>query len=699
LKISSIKISLLLLIYILTLTFNILPVKSINSEVLFFDDFNDGVADGWTEHLGTWNVINGEYFVTVGIVENGISTVDDLTLDDCIIETRLRFRDTSVGFRAGIVFRYTDNEHYYAFQISNEYDKVSFKKYTPEAPEYGEFIIENDYPVYSNVDYILRVEVHGDRFTGFINGDEVLSSTDKRYKYGKVGLRARRADVFFDDFIVHNVETFPTPDLVGYWKFNEGSGNTVYDSSGNNRDGTIHGAKWDYGKVDYALKFDGTDDYVSLPTLYSSRPTSLTVTAWIKSQFNHAGYIVYNGYNGEFLLHNGERLRDGPVYGRYPDLASFSVKLADGTWYDVYSLPLTPNTWHHLTGVWIKGVSLKIYVDGVLASENKAIPNYDLYDPGSNYYTSIGVYCRGRETDTFFEGLIDEVRVYIRALSDTEIKTLASATPQLFSLSVDTFKNDLSYISNITLFDENKTIIQTVEDVYSHDWLLDLGTYYVKASIHYNDFVYVTKQIKVSLVENTELAINFLFGNLTISCVDTKTRPIENCKILLIRDGEERTIYTNSSGLAMLEAYYGNWTVKVFHMAVLVGEIKVNIDSLMVNATVECNVGDLSVSVVDQYGRSVKSNVALNNTRYDLVFTGYIDESMENLTFTQIPLIDYDLTIKDDFWIRTYHLETTQTRSIRIEVVPFFQILIYIVIGIAFGVISSFVIWTVTKRR
>jgi hypothetical protein len=216
--------------------------------------------------------------------------------------------------------------------------------------------------------------------------------------------------------------------LVGYWKFDEGSGTTACDSSVNNNTGTLNGPSWVDGKYGKALAFDGIDDYVGIPTLLSLSPTSLTVTAWIKSPFNHAGYIFYHGDNGEFLLHNGERLRDGPVSGRFPDLASFSVKI-QGTWYDVYSPPLTPNAWHHITGVWIKGVSLKIYVDGALAGENTAIPDYYLFDPGSSYSPSMGVYCRGVEQDTFFEGLIDEVRIYNRTLNAEEILAYYTSPP------------------------------------------------------------------------------------------------------------------------------------------------------------------------------------------------------------------------------------------------------------------------------
>ena len=104
-----------------------------SSSTTFSDNFDDGNANGWTQQLAGWSVTNGEYRVSVGIVENGISTVNGLSFSDCIIETQVRFTD-SVGFRAGIVFRYSDNQHYYSLEISNEYDKIELFKYSPAEP-------------------------------------------------------------------------------------------------------------------------------------------------------------------------------------------------------------------------------------------------------------------------------------------------------------------------------------------------------------------------------------------------------------------------------------------------------------------------------------------------------------------------------------------------------------------------------------
>jgi parallel beta-helix repeat protein len=196
---------------------------STSSNWLFFDNFDDGSADGWTEFCeesGFWDVVSGEYFVTVEIVENGISVVDSLNLADCVIETRLRFSDSEVGYRAGIVFRYVDNENYYSFEIGNEYDEIDIIKYSSINPEYGEkrtFIQpsfgNSSIIIDANIDYTLRIEIVGSTFTAFLDDQQVLSWVEETYTIGKVGLRARRADVSFDDFQVSYIlKTITVPD-------------------------------------------------------------------------------------------------------------------------------------------------------------------------------------------------------------------------------------------------------------------------------------------------------------------------------------------------------------------------------------------------------------------------------------------------------------------------------------------------------
>ena len=71
-------------------------------------------------------------------------------------------------------------------------------------------------------------------------------------------------------------------ELVAYWTFDEGSGDIVYDSSGNDNNGTIHGATWDTGKYGNALHFNAQDNYVEVPTSESLEITpNVTIAAWI----------------------------------------------------------------------------------------------------------------------------------------------------------------------------------------------------------------------------------------------------------------------------------------------------------------------------------------------------------------------------------------------------------------------------------
>jgi hypothetical protein len=202
------------------------------------------------------------------------------------------------------------------------------------------------------------------------------------------------------------------PSLVGHWAFNEGTGLAAYDSTRYSNHGTLHGPAWTDGPplLGTALEFDGIHDYVGYPVLYSSSPSAITVNAWIRSPLDSRGMIVYHGDNGEFALAAG--VTDNSKI-------NFAVKLANGLWYDINSLDVTPNVWHHVAGVWSKGNSIKVCVDGD-STGGMSVPDSYLYDPGGNYGPTIGAYNRG--DDHYFDGTIDQVKIYNRALTETEIK-------------------------------------------------------------------------------------------------------------------------------------------------------------------------------------------------------------------------------------------------------------------------------------
>lgn len=210
----------LLILSMFTLTFNVPHVEAPSPEVPFFDDFNDGVADGWTQWLGTWYVDNREY-VAFPVGYNATSTVNGLDLTDCVIETRLRFQDTQVPFTAGIIFKWIgtgSGRSYYSFDLGKDYNKAWLIYHDRE--EGGgtgwTYLASADYQVEANVNYTLKVEVNENTFTCYVNGTEVFAANDEHLTIGKVGLNAHSfisgASAFFDDFKVLSISRIVVPD-------------------------------------------------------------------------------------------------------------------------------------------------------------------------------------------------------------------------------------------------------------------------------------------------------------------------------------------------------------------------------------------------------------------------------------------------------------------------------------------------------
>jgi hypothetical protein len=222
-------------------------------------------------------------------------------------------------------------------------------------------------------------------------------------------------------------ELEPTnPDLMAWWRLNEGTGTVVFDSSGNDYQGTLHGANWINNKQNNYLNFNGASDYVSLPSLDLTNLDSLTVVAWINSDLTRVGYIIYHGNLGEFEMGNGYLAQEAQALNINSTFASFSVKLSDFDWYRVQSSsPMEPNTWHQIVAVWVKGVSMKIYLDGDLVGENNHIPALHLFNPGSSCPSSLGIYSQNQwNIQNFFKGQISNVMVYNKALTTQEISAL-----------------------------------------------------------------------------------------------------------------------------------------------------------------------------------------------------------------------------------------------------------------------------------
>jgi hypothetical protein len=240
------------------------------------------------------------------------------------------------------------------------------------------------------------------------------------------------------------------PDMVGWWKLDEGNGTIAHDSSFHNRQGDISGAAWTAENGTNILDFNGVEDYVALSPLPLSSLEAFTVSAWINSNFTKPGFIIYNGYKGEFQFGNGN-LTIGTQENNF-DYISFCVSLSDAHWYGVSSFKLTPNSWHHVVGVWNNSGSLKIYVDGFLAGENNNLPALNLYECDGSFLASLGIYSQGLyEKEGFFKGQMSNVIVYNKALSVQEIGNLTVQGAASIGIPVPTMQVTNQASTNYTI--------------------------------------------------------------------------------------------------------------------------------------------------------------------------------------------------------------------------------------------------------
>ena len=213
----------------------------------------------------------------------------------------------------------------------------------------------------------------------------------------------------------------PTPaGLVLALAFDEASGTVALDSSASQHNGTIRQATRTAGKIGGALRFDGVDDWVTVTDTTASPldlSTGMTVEAWVNPTVM-SGWEC--GVAGEGLLsyalyaHDGAPLAVGqPVpagYVRLNPVASTTDRAVRGT------TKLTLGVWTHLATT-VDGTNQRFYVNGVLVGTTASSGTIAV----SNGALRIGG--NASSTGEFFQGLIDEVRVYNRALSAAEIVT------------------------------------------------------------------------------------------------------------------------------------------------------------------------------------------------------------------------------------------------------------------------------------
>jgi len=189
--------------------------------------------------------------------------------------------------------------------------------------------------------------------------------------------------------------------LVGYWHFDEGTGTTAYDATGIGGNGTFSNAPtWQVNancKAGTCLSFNGTSNFIQLSTLPSYK-NAVTVSAWVNHSASSDWDDIVAGGCGDLL------------FGFSNNYLSFGGQCNTPMTMTTYVSNIN-SAWHHVVGTY-NGSTVNVYVDGVSVASSSKSGVFTTFTP------KIGGTSAGSENYT---GFIDEVRIYNRALSASEV--------------------------------------------------------------------------------------------------------------------------------------------------------------------------------------------------------------------------------------------------------------------------------------
>lgn len=216
---------------------------------------------------------------------------------------------------------------------------------------------------------------------------------------------------------------------VAHWKFDEGTGSVIADSSGYGNSGSLlNNPSWlqssECSVGESCLKFDGVDDYARVPRSTTTEPSStLTIAMWVNVETSTGALIdkAYTNSCDSCTPTYSYSLQLEPKTGQ-PSKAELIWSIS--TWTGQTSIGqgssevlIDLNTWQHITVVY-DASRMKEYVNGDLkASVSKS---------GEITYADgpLVIGDKNRSTDSFAEATIDDVRIFGRALTATEVEQL-----------------------------------------------------------------------------------------------------------------------------------------------------------------------------------------------------------------------------------------------------------------------------------
>ncbi len=196
--------------------------------------------------------------------------------------------------------------------------------------------------------------------------------------------------------------------ILAYWEFDEGFGNTAYDSSGHDYDGTIHGATWTTGHSGYALDYDGVNDYVDLDAhsenLGFNKTDDLIFSVYFKTTSTDSGCIYSMSHHlvGNYPEVHIELNSDGNIKVQVWVGACGHTTISEDTYND--------DSWHHAE-IFYNGITsnptVKIYVDDELdISNTEWVCSFS-----ADEFERAKIGSQSRDAIDYFDGAIDKLKI------------------------------------------------------------------------------------------------------------------------------------------------------------------------------------------------------------------------------------------------------------------------------------------------
>jgi hypothetical protein len=213
--------------------------------------------------------------------------------------------------------------------------------------------------------------------------------------------------------------------LVALWKFNETGGTTAFDNSGNNHHGSLeNGTLFTSGKFNNAAEFDGQDDRISAGSFDITSGSGLSIVAWIRADDF--------GTSDARIISKAIGTTTNDHYWMLSTISSGGIKLrfrlrTNGitTTYIASSGNIFPGVWTHVAATW-DGSAMRLYKDGILVGNTGKGGSINT---NSNVKVAIGNQPDGAGSRPF-DGRIDELAVYNKALTQSEIGNMTSSSPR-----------------------------------------------------------------------------------------------------------------------------------------------------------------------------------------------------------------------------------------------------------------------------